>query len=476
MAMVQTLGKDSRLERFAPDEFDLIWVDETHRIAAAGYQNIVEHFRAGKPGGPMLVGTTATDFRSNVADLSKWFGECVYRLPLLDAMDRGLLAPLRVFKVRTREDLAGVKSRGGDFVQSELGRAVDTPERNALVAKAYREITPDRKGLIFTASLPHNANILEAMRAAGFARVAVLDGNTDPFDRKAMLRDFADGTLQTIINCEVLTEGFDEPSIETIHMPRPTESPLLLTQCVGRGTRKHPGKADCIVVEYADRGVEDAVSLAALARLPSSLDLDGADLASTSKRIRQITERAGVQPDLIAQARTLDEIEKIVLVYEEQRLRRQEQRDRVSGMLDATIPAAIRKAGGKLPWIEVRPDVFSLRFGAVRSRLSLDPLGKADVNVWRGDPGSAANVLELRSADMKTAIAEIEKLTRSAVPKILVNPAAPWRGESATEKQRKMLKWLGVSAPLGLSRGDASRLIDVAMARRDEAKKEGVAK
>lgn len=111
-------------------------------------------------------------------------------------------------------------------------------------------------------------------------------------ERKEALKKFASGNVTVLTNCNVLTEGFDEPSVSCVLLARPTKSLLLYAQMVGRGTRLHPGKTDVCVIDIVDNS--EAHTLAGLNRLfelPDSMDLRGHDVLKTLQQVREIGHR-----------------------------------------------------------------------------------------------------------------------------------------------------------------------------------------
>ena len=123
--------------------------------------------------------------------------------------------------------------------------AANAPEQ---VLEAFQEHARDRKALCFTPTVKTAYAIAEAFQEAGIAAEA-LDGTTPLDERRAILERLHTGETQVVCNCGVLTEGFDEPSIDCIIMARPTQSRVLYTQMLGRGTRTYPGKPDCLILD-----------------------------------------------------------------------------------------------------------------------------------------------------------------------------------------------------------------------------------
>jgi len=140
--------------------------------------------------------------------------------------------------------------RGGEFVADEVEALMDD---DSLVQSACREIvdhTQDRHSvLIFAAGVQHALHVQRVLDEMG-QECGFVCGETLPFDRAETLRRFRDGELKYLVNVNVLTTGFDAPNIDCVVLLRPTNSPGLYYQMVGRGFRLHPSKDNCLVLDF----------------------------------------------------------------------------------------------------------------------------------------------------------------------------------------------------------------------------------
>jgi superfamily II DNA or RNA helicase len=194
--------------------------------------------------------------------------------------------------VRTSIDIAGVRMRHGDFVESDRARAVDVPERNRLVVDSYERLAPGRRTIVFCVDVAHVHALAAAFAARGFAVAAVWRAMS-PGDRRSTLRRFGDGEISVLTNCNVLTEGFDEPRVDCVIMARPTSSQLLYAQMVGRGTRLHERKSDLIIVDVVDNSARHKLAgLNALFDLPDALDLGGRRAIAVGDRLERLSVEA----------------------------------------------------------------------------------------------------------------------------------------------------------------------------------------
>ena len=252
------------------DAFDLVVVDEAHAISSEGdgmYRTFLSDMKVINPH-VRVIGLTATPFRLKGGLICKpenTLNEICYEAGLKEMIQQGYLSPLISRAGRAEANLANLHIRGGEFISDEVAAAMDN---DALVTSACREIvelTRDRKSvLIFTASVDHCKHVAEKIQAFSGKECAIVTGDTSPAERAEIIARFkgefipADlfGTpkppLKFLANVNVLTTGFDAPNTDCVVMLRPTNSPGLLIQCAGRGTRLSPetGKTNCLFLDY----------------------------------------------------------------------------------------------------------------------------------------------------------------------------------------------------------------------------------
>ena len=278
MASVPSLGRmgSDRLSRFNPDDFKCIVIDEAHHSPSPTYTRILDHFGAlnlpDKPRSHVLVwGCSATLRRHDGIRLSDIFEEVSYYKTILDLWEDGWLCPAKAFRVLTDTDISDVKKIGSDFNLSQLAAKVDTSSRNSAVVRAWKQhVDSDARysTLVFAVDVAHVQNLTATFRDAGIDAHYV-DGNTPRDERFDLLEGFRQRDYPVLVNCQVFTEGTDIPGVDCIVMARPTASPVLFQQMLGRGLRLHPGKQDCVLLDCVDvcqkRGVVTLPSLLGLA-------------------------------------------------------------------------------------------------------------------------------------------------------------------------------------------------------------------
>ncbi len=247
VASIQTLA--GRLESYDPQSFGLVIVDECHHAFAKTWLDTIGHFA--KNPDTLLIGLTATPKRSDGRCISQLFNETAFEISLGELQDRGFLVPMNYFTIEASLGLGDVQlDQKGDFQTTLLGKIMNSPEMRALTLRACLEKALGKKTLAFCASVSHAQDLASDFNEAGMS-AACITGQSH--DRDANIQAFREGRIQVLTNFGVLTEGFDDPSIECVLLARPTTSPLVYSQCLGRGLRIHPAKTSCVVIDIVDR-------------------------------------------------------------------------------------------------------------------------------------------------------------------------------------------------------------------------------
>ena len=243
-ASIQTLGRIQHLERFAPDAFDYVVVDEFHHAAARTYRQLIEHFTP-----QFLLGLTATPERMDGGDLLALCQEnLVYRKDVVAGIESGLLCPFRYFGVPDDVDYSNIPWRSSRFDEEELTKAIATNKRAQNALEQFQQ-RGGQRALGFCCSQRHADFMAEYFLKAGVRAVAVHAGAASA-PRASALEALAEGRINIIFAVDMFNEGLDIPTIDTVLMLRPTESSIIWMQQFGRGLRKADGKPELIVVDY----------------------------------------------------------------------------------------------------------------------------------------------------------------------------------------------------------------------------------
>lgn len=241
-ASVQTLA--GNLDRFAPDRFDYVVIDEFHHAAARSYRRVIDHFQPA-----FLLGLTATPDRMDGADLLALCSDnLVHESPLAEGIERGDLSPFRYFGIRDDVDYTPIPWRGGRFDLAALTTAVATVGRAEHALRVWREKVGGRT-IAFCVTVAHADFMASFLSQNGVAAVAVHSGPSSA-PRAGSVEQLRSGSLQVICTVDVFNEGLDVPEIDTVLMLRPTESPVVFLQQLGRGLRRSDGKDALTVIDF----------------------------------------------------------------------------------------------------------------------------------------------------------------------------------------------------------------------------------
>lgn len=291
VASVQTLSRVKRLHLVEADRFDRIIADECHFAAAESWRRVLEYFGAFTfDSDTAVVGFTATMTRTDAKGLGEVWQDVVFSRSLRWAIDAGFLVGVRAQSVVIDSlSLAEVKTRNGDLAEGDLGKAMAQAKAGPLVAAAYLELARDeagelRRGICFAPTVETATAFMHEFRAAGIPTELVI-GTTPTAERQAKYAATHEGSNKVLMSVGVLTTGFDLPTIEVAVIARPTKSPGLYQQMVGRVLRLSPGKSEALILDVVGAG---RLGLASIV----DLDLDGsAEDAAAAAAERGETEQ-----------------------------------------------------------------------------------------------------------------------------------------------------------------------------------------
>ena len=248
--MVQTYQQMVRnFQSFPPEAFDYVVVDEAHHAVAAGLRGVLEHLRP-----QVLMGLTATDERLDQKRLEEVFGSYETNLSLREAIENGLLPPIRAFRIQTNVNLSNVRFNGADYVQADLQRSLLVRSRDEIVAdtllKYFGTSGVAKQGVVFCVNVRHAKAMARLLEQRGLPATAV--SGEDRKAAAAAIETYLQGQIRFLCSCELLSEGWDAPQTSVLVMARPTMSKVRYVQQLGRGTRAYPGKEALYVLDVVD--------------------------------------------------------------------------------------------------------------------------------------------------------------------------------------------------------------------------------
>ncbi len=409
--------------------FDFVVVDESHHASAPSYRSLLEHLGCFRPDGPPLLGLTATVERADGIGLDNVFQSIAYQLPLLQAIQDAYLVDIVPRAVPLHVDLSNVHvGRGGDYNEDELADALLEAGVAEAVVDAILTHAGDRKSIVFTASVEQARLTSEALQKRDVA-AAWLSGDTPPDERADILRRLKTGDLQAVANCSVLTEGFDETSVDCIVMARPTRSKTLYLQCIGRGLRRHPGKTDCLVLDVV--GATRAHSLIQ-APLLFGVEPKEAEGRPLTEAVAEAVNRRSVAERILEAAERVPDLK-----------------------------IALR-------WLEADAGLYALSAGPAGTVLLIERADGWHVRVTRQNEASLK--LTGKGASLELAQGLAEDYARRADVTGIVKADAFWRNRPATEKQLRALEQWHVDIPEHVTAGQAADLLTITVARAKASK------
>lgn len=434
VASVQSATKDRRLEQLKEENFKLCIVDECHHSTADSYKKIIDELGFNdSSSNQLLVGFTATPNRSDGVGLDAVFDEITFERTLQQMITAGYLTDLKGQKVITKTNLDSVKTIAGDFAVNALATAVNTPERNQIIVDSYLKYAKGKSAIAFCADVQHSKDLAATFSAANVPTLAVY-GDMPADERKEAIRQFKEGTVKILTNCQVLTEGFDEESIEAVIMARPTKSTSAYIQMVGRGTRLHPGKQYCLVLDFFDSR-RDICTLGTLA------GKEVADGKTLSETIRE---------------------------------REKEEAEAAKVMLESEYEFDMF-ARSSLQWFDVGNGDYRLNLDKEQSIYLRQREGKYIAQLYE----DLILTQELNTSALALGYAQgiAEDYARKhSITLKLADRNASWRRKKATVAQKALLTKNNIQFTKGITAGDAADLIGAYMSQKEAWKFETASK
>ncbi len=247
---VQTLGRPDgkRLAKLmAALRPKMIVIDEAHHATAKGYRNVIDTVDP-----ELLVGFTATPMRLDKKHLvGEVFDQIVFKRSIIEMVMAGfLVVPTRKI-INTNVDLSSIAVSQGDYNRVELGRKVDNERRRNAIFQAWLKYASDRKTIVFAVDVANAIKMADTFRENGYP-AHVIHGGLSSTARELILDEYKHRGFSILVNCEILTEGFDDPETDCVLMARPTLSEALYIQMIGRSLRLYSGKENALIIDVTD--------------------------------------------------------------------------------------------------------------------------------------------------------------------------------------------------------------------------------
>lgn len=411
-----------------------VLVHNCHHATASTYRKMLDFYKQNP--NLKILGVTATPDRSDEEALGQIFESVAFDYEILDAINGGYLVPIHQQMVTIEGlDFSSVRTTAGDLNGADLASVMEAEKNMQGVAAASLDIIGEKRTLAFTASVKQAEMLSEIFNRHRPDMSGWVCGKTPKDQRRELLKQFGYGQIQVVVNCGVLTEGFDEVSIQCIVQARPTKSRALYSQMVGRGTRPLAGVIDNLDTAEARKSaiaasakptmmVVDFVGNAGRHKLMTTADILGGNFTDEEIALAEkIVKKKGGAVDMT------EELEDVREMLEEKR--RQEAAKRAKLVAKATYVAQT-----------VNPfNVFDM-----------EPV------VERGwDRGKV--LTEKQTALLRKQGFDPSTMSYAAATKLIQEFVRRWQGKLCTYKQAKLLQKHGYDVK-DLPMAEASKLID----------------
>lgn len=240
IASVQTLVK--RFDRTPVP--DLVIVDECHHAVAGTWAKVFAQYPKAR-----FLGVTATPERMDGRGLGELFDHLVIGPSVSDLIAQGYLATPRYFRPPNAPDVSSLHMRMGEFAMDEAEALMDKPSITGDAVAHYKQHLYPRTAVAFCISIEHAHHVAESFRANGVTS-AVIDGKMTRDERREMVKDLASGAIQVLTSCDLISEGFDLPSVGGAILLRPTGSLSTHIQQIGRPLRPKKDGSKAIILDH----------------------------------------------------------------------------------------------------------------------------------------------------------------------------------------------------------------------------------
>ena len=229
--------------------YNYIVVDEAHHAVAPILKRVIQYFDP-----DFTIGLTATDQRPDKKKLESVFGSYETNLSLKEAMDKGIIAQARVYRIETNIDLSKVRFNGNDYINADLEKSIRVTSRNDLIVNVLKEYFTEgdaskRQGVIFCVNVSHANEMAKLLNGVGISAAAYTGKSSNP---QKIMEDFKAKKIRFLCACNMISEGWDYPELGILVMARPTLSKVLYLQQIGRGLRKTDKKKEVFIIDVVD--------------------------------------------------------------------------------------------------------------------------------------------------------------------------------------------------------------------------------
>lgn len=402
-------------------------VHNCHHYSNGEWKAVIDKFNGYK------IGLTATPNRSDNIALNTVFNRILYRYSIVEGIKNKHLVDIEGIRYKLNANFDELSLQNGDYSVTSLSGLMKSPEVIMETYKAWETYAKEKKTIVFCVSIDHVNSLTDYFQTKNISAKSLI-GETSSEERAKIYADFESGKIQVLISCMVLTEGFDEPSVECVLGARPTISESLYIQMIGRGLRKYPNKEKCLVIDLVGNSQKHRVMQLGI--------LFGLDQKKKEKA-ENLAKHYGIEPEIKEDWNTIESVMAIIGTGEKMTIDKVDDKRNFEWV--ETEKGLVLSLGYKYGFILIEREE-GINFHKIVHFYS---------NGWKDKKDELADSLPL---DWAITIAEREALRFLFDSTNLVDKNSAWRLTEPSQKQIDILKNLGCNI-IPMTKGKASDLI-----------------
>ena len=244
VASIQTFASRKDRDDFIKPKADVIILDEAHRSVSGQFQELIKVYP-----NAFIIGLTATPCRNDGRGLGNVYEELVEAGSIKELTKLGYLVPNRIV-APTIPDLQKIRIVAGDYEKKALTKKMNTAKLVGDIVSHWIKYGENRATVVFATSIAHSKHIANIFRQNGVPS-GHIDSEQNELERETQLANLNSGKIKVLSNCQILTEGWDQPKISCVIIARPTKSYPMYLQMVGRTLRPYPNKKDTLIIDHS---------------------------------------------------------------------------------------------------------------------------------------------------------------------------------------------------------------------------------
>ena len=244
VASIQTFASRKDRDDFIKPNADIVILDEAHRSVSGQFTELLKVYP-----NSFIIGLTATPIRNDGRGLGNIYEEIVECGSIKELTEQGYLVPNRIV-APSIPDLQKIRLVAGDYEKRALDRKMNTRKLVGDIVSHWIKYGENRATVVFATSIAHSKHIANIFRQNGVSS-GHIDSEMNELDRETQLSNLNSGKIKVLSNCQILTEGWDQPKISCVIIARPTKSYPMYLQMIGRTLRPYPNKKDTLIIDHS---------------------------------------------------------------------------------------------------------------------------------------------------------------------------------------------------------------------------------